>query len=111
MAAEGVEAKRVIFAPKMSKSAHIFRHAAADLFLDTVVYGAHSTATDALRGVSYASIYLIIVGSGGNTIYIHIIIFCLYLEGYPAVFLSFVDISLSYPVFLLTGWYYRGCQC
>lgn len=31
----------------------MFRHAAADLFLDTLIYGAHSTATDALRGVSH----------------------------------------------------------
>jgi predicted O-linked N-acetylglucosamine transferase (SPINDLY family) len=29
---------------------HIIRHFAADLFLDSLVYGAHSTATDALRG-------------------------------------------------------------
>jgi hypothetical protein len=30
----------------------MIRHAAADLFIDSFVYGAHSTATDALRGVS-----------------------------------------------------------
>lgn len=50
--AAGVHPNRVIFAPRTHKNAHIQRHAAADLFLDTVVYGAHSTATDALRGVS-----------------------------------------------------------
>lgn len=30
----------------------IFRHLAADIFVDTFVYGAHSTATDSIRGVS-----------------------------------------------------------
>lgn len=34
----------------MSKSEHLRRHAVADLFLDTLTYGAHSTATDALAG-------------------------------------------------------------
>lgn len=47
----GVAARRILFAPRADKNAHIRRHAAADLFLDTIVYGAHSTATDALRGV------------------------------------------------------------
>jgi hypothetical protein len=51
VAAEGVAAQRVLFAPRAAKARHIHRHAAADLFLDTIVYGAHSTATDALRGV------------------------------------------------------------
>ena len=51
-ASAGVSARRVLFAPRTSKNAHIRRHAAADLFVDTIVYGAHSTATDALRGVS-----------------------------------------------------------
>jgi len=50
-AAAGVSAHRILFAPRTHKNAHIRRHAAADLFLDTIVYGAHSTATDALRGV------------------------------------------------------------
>lgn len=49
----GVAARRILFAPRTDKNAHIRRHAAADLFLDTIVYGAHSTATDALRGVCY----------------------------------------------------------
>ena len=50
--AAGVSANRIVFAPRVDKASHIYRHAAADLFLDTLVYGAHSTATDALRGVS-----------------------------------------------------------
>ena len=50
--AAGILPSRLIFAARTSKVAHIVRHAAADLFLDSFVYGAHSTATDALRGVS-----------------------------------------------------------
>ena len=58
--AAGVDPNRVIFAPRTHKNAHIERHAAADLFLDTVVYGAHSTATDALRGVRAATVHFVI---------------------------------------------------
>ena len=39
-----------LFAPRVSKRDHILRHRACDLFLDTFIYGAHSTATDSLRG-------------------------------------------------------------
>ena len=46
----GVSPSRIIFASRTAKSSHILRHRAGDLFLDTFVYGAHSTATDALRG-------------------------------------------------------------
>lgn len=49
-AAGGVEPSRLIWASRVPKAEHLRRHAAADLFLDTFVYGAHSTATDALRG-------------------------------------------------------------
>jgi len=49
-AAAGVSHKRIIFASRVSKSQHLARQLAADLFLDSFVYGAHSTATDALRG-------------------------------------------------------------
>lgn len=41
---------RVVWAKRLPKSEHLLRLAAADLFLDTLVYGAHSTATDALAG-------------------------------------------------------------
>jgi predicted O-linked N-acetylglucosamine transferase (SPINDLY family) len=47
----GVQQSRILFARRVSKSEHIIRHFAADLFLDNLVYGAHSTATDSLRGV------------------------------------------------------------
>jgi len=49
-AAEGVDPARLLFAPRVPKRDHLARHRHADLFLDTFVYGAHSTATDALRG-------------------------------------------------------------
>ena len=44
----GVAASRLIFAPRQSLSAHLARHRAADLFLDTFPYTAHTTASDAL---------------------------------------------------------------
>jgi predicted O-linked N-acetylglucosamine transferase (SPINDLY family) len=48
-AARGIDPDRLIFAPRMDSSAdHLARHRAADLFLDTLPYNAHSTACDAL---------------------------------------------------------------
>ena len=47
---EGVAPDRIRFAARVPKADHLVRHGAADLFLDTFKYGAHSTATDALRG-------------------------------------------------------------
>ncbi len=44
----GVEAERLIFAPKAGNAQHLARVGVADLFLDTFPYGAHSTAADAL---------------------------------------------------------------
>ena len=49
-AARGVHPARLVWADRVPKAEHLRRHAAADLLLDTLVYGAHSTATDALRG-------------------------------------------------------------
>jgi len=49
-AAAGVAPSRLVFAARVPKHAHLQRHAACDLFVDTFEYGAHSTATDALRG-------------------------------------------------------------
>ncbi len=49
-AARGVHPSRLVFLPRVPKAQHLARHSAADLFLDTFFYGAHSTATDALRG-------------------------------------------------------------
>jgi predicted O-linked N-acetylglucosamine transferase (SPINDLY family) len=46
--ARGVDAARLIFAPRMPPPEHLARHRAADLFLDTLPYNAHTTASDAL---------------------------------------------------------------
>jgi predicted O-linked N-acetylglucosamine transferase (SPINDLY family) len=48
-AAFGVEADRLVFAPRMERHEdHLARHRIADLFLDTQPYNAHATAVDAL---------------------------------------------------------------
>jgi predicted O-linked N-acetylglucosamine transferase (SPINDLY family) len=46
--ARGVAAERLVFAPPLPPEAHLARHQAADLFLDTLPYNAHTTASDAL---------------------------------------------------------------
>lgn len=59
----GVNPRRLVFAPRLPPAAHLARHQHADLFLDTLPYGAGATACDALwaglpvltcRGESYA---------------------------------------------------------
>jgi protein O-GlcNAc transferase len=48
-AARGIDPDRLIFAPRLERiEDHLARHRRADLFLDTLPYGAHSTAIDAL---------------------------------------------------------------
>jgi predicted O-linked N-acetylglucosamine transferase (SPINDLY family) len=47
-AARGVEPDRLIFARRIPPAEHLARHRAADLFLDTLPYNAHTTACDAL---------------------------------------------------------------
>ena len=47
-AARGVDPKRLIFARRIPPPDHLARHRAADLFLDTLPYNAHTTACDAL---------------------------------------------------------------
>jgi protein O-GlcNAc transferase len=44
----GVDPARLIFAPALPQDAHIARIACADLALDTLPYGAHTTGCDAL---------------------------------------------------------------
>lgn len=44
----GINPQRIIFAPRVPIEAHLARHAHADLFLDTLPYNAHTTASDAL---------------------------------------------------------------
>lgn len=44
----GISADRLVFARVMPLPEHLARHRAADLFLDTLPYNAHTTASDAL---------------------------------------------------------------
>jgi protein O-GlcNAc transferase len=44
----GISADRLIFAPRTNLADHLARHQLADLFLDTLPYNAHTTASDAL---------------------------------------------------------------
>lgn len=44
----GIDPSRLIFAKKMHVPEHLARHSHADLFLDTLPYNAHTTASDAL---------------------------------------------------------------
>ena len=44
----GVDGKRLHFAPRTTQGEHLKRHEAADLFLDTAPYNAHTTSSDAL---------------------------------------------------------------
>jgi predicted O-linked N-acetylglucosamine transferase (SPINDLY family) len=47
-AARGVDAARLVFAGRLPPAEHLARHRCADLFLDTLPYNAHTTASDAL---------------------------------------------------------------
>jgi protein O-GlcNAc transferase len=47
-AAHGVDPDRLVFAPRVREAEHLARHQLADLFLDTLPYNAHTTASDAL---------------------------------------------------------------
>lgn len=44
----GVDPGRLVFAQRLPPAEHLARHALADLFLDTLPYNAHTTASDAL---------------------------------------------------------------
>jgi protein O-GlcNAc transferase len=46
--ARGVAASRLVFAERLPLEQHLARHALADLFLDTLPYNAHTTASDSL---------------------------------------------------------------
>jgi protein O-GlcNAc transferase len=59
----GIDPARLVFAKPAAPDVHLARHALADLFLDTLPYNAHATASDALwaglpvltcRGTAYA---------------------------------------------------------
>jgi len=46
--AAGIAPERLVFAPRVPLTQHLARHRLADLFLDTLPYNAHTTASDAL---------------------------------------------------------------
>ena len=46
--ARGISPARLVFAPRIRMEDHLARHRLADLFLDTLPYNAHTTASDAL---------------------------------------------------------------
>jgi predicted O-linked N-acetylglucosamine transferase (SPINDLY family) len=46
--ARGVAGERIVFAERLDAAKHLARYRLADLFLDTLPYGAHTTASDAL---------------------------------------------------------------
>ena len=46
--ARGADPNRLVFAPRQPSPEHLARHRLADLFLDTLPYNAHTTASDAL---------------------------------------------------------------
>ena len=47
-AVSGIDPNRLVFADRMERDQHLARHRLADLFLDTLPYNAHTTASDAL---------------------------------------------------------------
>jgi protein O-GlcNAc transferase len=47
-AARGIDPQRLVFAEHVTLEDHLARHRRADLFLDTLPYNAHTTASDAL---------------------------------------------------------------
>lgn len=47
-AARGIDPARLVFAPRVPLAAHLARQRLADVFLDTLPYNAHTTASDAL---------------------------------------------------------------
>ncbi|WP_207460818.1 tetratricopeptide repeat protein [Azospirillum sp. SYSU D00513] len=47
-ALRGIAPERLVFAPPLPLAGHLARHRLADLFLDTLPYNAHTTASDAL---------------------------------------------------------------
>ncbi len=45
---QGIDPARLVFAPHLPSAKHLARHRLADLFLDTLPYNAHTSASDAL---------------------------------------------------------------
>jgi predicted O-linked N-acetylglucosamine transferase (SPINDLY family) len=47
-AQRGIDPARLVFAPRLARAEHLARQRLADLFLDTLPYNAHTTATDSI---------------------------------------------------------------
>lgn len=62
-AARGIDPARLVLAARMEPDEHLARHRCADLFLDTLPYNAHTTASDAL----WAGLPLLTCGGGTFT--------------------------------------------
>jgi len=45
---QGIDPARLVFGPSLPSAQHLARHRLADLFLDTLPYNAHTTASDSL---------------------------------------------------------------
>ena len=60
-AGAGIHPSRIVFAPRRPRAAHLARHYAVDLLLDSRVYGAHTTAADAL----FTGVPLVTLAGGG----------------------------------------------
>lgn len=45
----GIDPDRIVFTPLVDHATHLARYLVADLFLDTLIYNAHTTALDALQ--------------------------------------------------------------
>lgn len=81
----GVEAGRLIFAPRTDIANHIARQAHADLMLDTLPYNAHTTASDALwLGVPMLTVEGNTIASRVTTSLLrHIEMVCLICQNWP----------------------------
>jgi predicted O-linked N-acetylglucosamine transferase (SPINDLY family) len=75
--ARGIDAGRLVFAPRCPLPEHLARHRLADLFLDTLPYNAHTTASDALW------MGLPLVTCGGTTFAGRVAASVLHAAGFP----------------------------
>ncbi len=105
-AARGVEPNRILFEPRLPKGEHIGRTSAlCDSFIDSLVYGAHTTAADAL----WAGVPLVTVGGFGvsDKKYMNtgmpgrVAHSLLYALGLPELSTSYVKTSIDVGVSLL----------
>ncbi|OAN44079.1 peptide transporter [Paramagnetospirillum marisnigri] len=87
--AAGIDPGRLIWAPPLPRDQHLRRIAAADLFLDALVCGAHTTAADALRmGVPMLTVTGPRLGSRVATSLLHAVGLAELAVATPEVFLA-----------------------